>query len=169
MDAKVVDQRKRRHEQYLRNKDRYLFRIKRWKDNNPWIVSYNKAHQRCNNEKCNAYKKYGGNGIKLLMSLNDFWFLWTRDNANKMDRPSIDRIDPDGNYELTNCRFIELKENMKRARTSHKVVAIDCEGNKLDFHSVKEASRFLNMSYIGHIFRKSNKNVLYKGYLWSKV
>ena len=33
-----------------------------------------------------------------------------------MKRPSIDRINNDGHYELSNCRFIEASENIKRNR-----------------------------------------------------
>lgn len=40
--------------------------------------------------------------------------LWERDRAWLLKRPSIDRIDPDGHYEVRNCRFIELSENSRR-------------------------------------------------------
>jgi hypothetical protein len=85
----------------------------------PWFVSFDKANARCNNPKQFGYKDYGGRGIKQLMTLDDFEFLWKRDNAYLMKRPSIDRIDPDGNYELSNCRFLELSENVKRGRRNH--------------------------------------------------
>ena len=85
----------------------------------PWFTSFDKANSRCNNPKQLGYSSYGGRGIKLLMTLDDFEFLWKRDNASKMKRPSIDRINPDGDYELSNCRFLELSENVKRRRKNH--------------------------------------------------
>jgi hypothetical protein len=48
--------------------------------------------------------------------MDDLEFLWNRDNASQMDRPSIDRIDSKGHYVLTNCRFIELLDNIRRKR-----------------------------------------------------
>lgn len=77
----------------------------------PWIKPYESAKYRCTNIKAANYKKYGAKGIKFLMSLEDFKYLWLRDNAYEMDKPSIDRIDSKGNYELSNCRFIEHKIN----------------------------------------------------------
>lgn len=71
--------------------------------------------QRCNNPKSDSYKYYGAKGIKCLLFQEDLDFLAKRDKANEMKRPSIDRIDPNGNYELSNCRFIELSENCRRS------------------------------------------------------
>ena len=47
------------------------------------------------------------------MTKDDFKFIWFRDKAHGMKQPSIDRIDNDGNYELSNCRFIEHRENAR--------------------------------------------------------
>jgi hypothetical protein len=44
--------------------------------------------------------------------------MWFRDKAFEMKRPSLDRIDTTGDYCLDNCRFIELKENLHRAKRS---------------------------------------------------
>jgi len=80
----------------------------------PWMSHYNGSRSRCNNPKNNHYHSYGGRGIKFLMTNNDFRYLWFRDKAFEMKQASIDRIDNDGNYELNNCRFIELIKNTKK-------------------------------------------------------
>lgn len=98
------------------NKKQAQYNKKYRKELKPWFISYDKAKQRCTNPKHYGYPWYGGRGIQFLMTLDDFEFLWKRDKAHLMDRPSIDRKNPDGNYEINNCRFIELELNLKRKR-----------------------------------------------------
>ena len=74
--------------------------------------------ERCKYPSCYGYKYYGGKGIKCLLSLDDLEFLWHRDYAASMKSPSIDRIDSNGHYEISNCRFLEFSDN--RARSSKK-------------------------------------------------
>ena len=82
---------------------------------NPWDRCLSAIKQRCNNPNDAAYKNYGKRGIKnLFKNANEIKFLYDRDNAAQMKRPSIDRKDNDGNYCLENCRFIELSENVAR-------------------------------------------------------
>ena len=81
----------------------------KYKKANPWRQSYDMAKYRC--EPNNVY---GKRGIKFCMTVEDFKFLWFRDQAYILNRPSIDRIDTKGNYVLHNCRFIELQENRWR-------------------------------------------------------
>jgi hypothetical protein len=83
---------------------------------NPWATSLYKARHRCNSPRYVKYADYGGRGIKCRLSLVDAHFLWNRDGAGAMKRPSIDRINPDGDYELDNCRFVELSTNSAGAR-----------------------------------------------------
>jgi hypothetical protein len=40
--------------------------------------------------------------------------VWFRDEAWKLSRPSIDRIDNNGNYDVSNVRFIEVYQNTKK-------------------------------------------------------
>lgn len=91
-----------------------LQNLREWRKKHPWCESYYCAKSRCNDERNKKYSYYGGNGIKFLMTLEDFEFLWKRDNAVSMERPSIDRIDRKGNYTIENCRFIEMIENIRR-------------------------------------------------------
>ena len=60
--------------------------------------------------KNRAYLK---NKVKNFLTLNDLEYLWFRDKAYLMKQPSIDRIDSSKNYTLKNCRYIELKENIR--------------------------------------------------------
>lgn len=87
----------------------------------PWLAAYKNALARCRNPKHKSYYLYGGRGIKLLMTPNDFKQLWFRDKAHLMERPSIDRIDKDGSYTIENCRYLELTENINRARRRRKL------------------------------------------------
>lgn len=81
----------------------------------PWLSHCISTRGRCSQKYHSAYKYYGGRGIKLLMNLKDFEFLWFRDKAYFMKKPSVDRIDNNGNYVLENCRFLESFENNSRA------------------------------------------------------
>lgn len=81
-----------------------------------WYGSYVAAKQRCNYKKSRAYKYYGARGIRFDLCFWAVGVLWLRDNAHKMKKPSLDRIDSNGDYVFNNCRFIELSENSKDAR-----------------------------------------------------
>ena len=78
--------------------------------NNPWIVTYKGIHDRIR-KKLPAYAH-----VEIKMGIPELKFLWFRDKAYLLKKPSIDRIDPDGHYEVTNCRYIELSENSRNAR-----------------------------------------------------
>ena len=79
----------------------------------PWKQSYKVARHRCSVKRIKESPHYAGKGIICLMDVNDFKYLLFRDKAYEMEKPSIDRIDSNGNYELENCRFIEFKINIK--------------------------------------------------------
>ena len=72
------------------------------------------------NPKDPSYKNYGAKGIRFYITFQDVGKLYYRDNANKMKKPSIDRVDSNGNYCFGNCRFIELSENIRLANTGRK-------------------------------------------------
>jgi len=61
--------------------------------------------QRCYNKNNKYYKNYGGRGIKIcdrwLASFANFY----EDMGDKPEGASIDRINPDGDYEPSNCRW----------------------------------------------------------------
>lgn len=75
---------------------------------------------RCNNPNCWQYKDYGGRGISVC----EDWELYEafRDWAiasGYSDDLSIDRIDVDGNYEPSNCRWVGMKTQSNNTRRNH--------------------------------------------------
>ena len=82
---------------------------------NVWIM----MKQRCNNPKTCEYHRYGGRGIKVCdewASFNNFRD-WAMSNGYDPDAPrgkcTLDRIDNDGDYEPSNCRWVDMLEQMK--------------------------------------------------------
>jgi len=71
---------------------------------------------RCLNRTHPSYKNYGGRGIKVCerwMNFDNFYF----DMGIKPDGLSIDRINNNGNYEKSNCRWADRKtQNSNKQR-----------------------------------------------------
>jgi hypothetical protein len=88
----------------------------------PEYSSWAHAKSRCCNLKNRDYKNYGGRGIKMCNSwLNSFSnFLLDMGKRPTADH-SIDRINNDGNYTPTNCRWatksIQMTNRRKFKRT----------------------------------------------------
>lgn len=81
----------------------------------PWLKHLASLRKRCNNIKHHSYYRYGGRGIKALITKEEIKELWFRDKAFEMKKPSIDRKDNNGHYEFSNCQFIEMSENSKKS------------------------------------------------------
>lgn len=79
---------------------------------------------RCYDYNCPKYKRYGGRGIKMCDEwLNNFqkFYDWAMANGYK-DNLTIDRIDNDGNYEPSNCRWVTNQEQQNNRSNNRKIV-----------------------------------------------
>lgn len=128
----------------------------------PWYKHFDNARTRCKPKN-----KYGKRGIKFLMTQADFRRLWFRDRAWELVSPSIDRINPSGNYEPENCRFIEIESNRK----PKPVVQMTRNGEVVTiYNSSGQASRVFGRSSnanINKVAQKRNSNKTFLGYKWS--
>lgn len=81
---------------------------------------------RCYNPKNNHYNSYGGRGITVCDEWNNDYLCfrkWCRENGyfeeimgSGRNNITIDRIDVNGNYEPSNCRFLTNRDNCLNKR-----------------------------------------------------
>lgn len=101
---------------------------------------------RCLNSNLKCYKNYGGRGIKVCDEWLDKkngrvnFYNWAMKNGYRDDL-TLDRINNNGNYEPSNCRWVTRKEQQNNRRNNRYITY------KGETHTMKQWSEFLNISY----------------------
>ena len=83
---------------------------------------------RCNYPKDKSYKNYGGRGITVCDEWNNSYVAfkeWAINNGYE-EGLTIDRIDVNGNYEPSNCRWVNTKRQ-ENNRRNNRYITIDNE------------------------------------------
>ena len=81
---------------------------------------------RCYNSKFPNFNIYGGRGIAMceewrnnFMSFHDWAFANGYDETAKRGECTIDRVDVNGNYEPSNCRWVDIKAQSRNRRNNN--------------------------------------------------
>ena len=124
--------------------------------------------RRCYDEKCKCYKYYGGKGVKICeewlnserVSKEDnttkgylAFKSWALANGYKNDL-TIDRIDYNGNYEPSNCRWVTMKNQCNNRSSNYlitykgetKNLSLWCDELGLDYYRIRDRLQKLQWS-----------------------
>lgn len=82
----------------------------------PEYRSWNAMRTRCNNKGHHKFPDYGGRGITICERWNKFENFYADMGPRPSLNLSLDRIDNDGNYEPSNCRWATLKQQARNKR-----------------------------------------------------
>jgi len=105
--------------------------------------SYNAMKQRCYYTKSKAYARYGGRGIAVCDRwLESFQNFYADMGPKPTPEHSIDRIDPHGNYEPGNCRWLPMSEQATNRAFNFRVTM-----ESGDVVTLKEAARRCGANY----------------------
>lgn len=95
--------------------------------NTPIYYVWAAMRQRCNSKTHVAWEHYGGRGINVCKEWNESYvpfYNWAIQNGYEKGL-TIDRIDVNGNYEPSNCRWVTMKVQSSNKRNSKKEVNND--------------------------------------------
>lgn len=104
---------------------------------------------RCYNPNAHEYEGYGGRGIKVcdewrtnFEAFAEWAYANGYDEKAKRRESTLDRIDVNGNYEPSNCRFASAKEQSRNRRSN---VMITYNG---ETHCMSEWAEIAGLKYV---------------------
>jgi hypothetical protein len=88
----------------------------------PEWTAWHMMKQRCYNEHVSCFYRYGGRGISVCKRWISSFEAFLEDMGYKpFPKAQLDRINNDGNYEPSNCRWVTAKQNSNNRSSSKRV------------------------------------------------
>lgn len=82
----------------------------------PEYTAWHQMRQRCLNTRHAAYAGYGGRGITVCSEWSSFENFFVDLGPRPSDKHSLDRVNNNGNYEPSNCRWATHSQQMRNRR-----------------------------------------------------
>lgn len=87
----------------------------------PEYAIWKSAKQRCTNKKNQSYKRYGGRGIQMCGRWVNSFINFYKDMGKRPSRKySLERMNNDGNYEPSNCKWATSTEQNNNKSNNRK-------------------------------------------------
>lgn len=83
-----------------------------------------------------GYEQYGGRGVEICSKWHTFEG-FVEDMGERPNGTTLDRKDPDGNYELSNCRWATKSEQANNTRTNRPITV---DGKSMNIGELAKAS-----------------------------
>lgn len=120
----------------------------------PWHNSYRCMRSRCYRHKDPSYKYYGGRGIKVCdewLNIENFE-KWVKEHPY-FEGATLDRINVDGDYEPSNCRWATMVEQDNNRRNT---LYIEWNGES---HTISEWAKItgLNRSTLNNRYWRGDR------------
>jgi hypothetical protein len=75
--------------------------------------------ERCTKPNHPEWKRYGGRGVTICAEWRDDFARFRADMGPRPAKHSLDRIDPFGNYEASNCRWADARTQTQNRRCNY--------------------------------------------------
>ncbi|MDN4069265.1 hypothetical protein QYF50_15540 [Paenibacillus vini] len=97
---------------------------------------------RCQNKNTVEYRNYGGRGVKVFQSWNEYedFKRWSLISGYQHGL-TLDRIDYNGNYEPNNCRWITIQDQQRNRRDN---IWINVEGKPMIIAEISRLTGILD-------------------------
>lgn len=105
------------------------------------LKSYNHAKARCQNPNNAKYPQYGGRGIKMCDAWSQDAAQFLKDMGPCPPGHTLDRMNPNGNYEPENCRWATSHQ---QARTRTDNVLVEYQGSTM---ILKDYAALMGLGY----------------------
>lgn len=109
----------------------------------PTYESWRAMKKRCQNPNHKYYEYYGGRGVEVCESWQDF-ANFLADMGERPENTTLDRINNDRNYEPKNCRWATRKEQIQNRRDrkdQYLFIAMDSQGTMIASNNQREFAR----------------------------